>query len=76
VTFDFAGARLVVADTNADQTVDLADVKAGDVVVVKARLAKGSKYAAPADGETADPTVASQLINKTNAVAEAGSTAD
>ena len=70
VTFDLAGARLVVADTNADQAVDLADVKSGNAVVVKARLAKGTKYAAPADGQIAEPVVASQLIDKTSPAAD------
>ena len=67
VTFDFASARVVAADTNGDQKVDLTDVKVGDVVQVKARLGKGTKYAVPADGETAEPPVAGQLIDETNA---------
>jgi hypothetical protein len=71
VTFDLAGARLVVVDTNADQKVDLADVRPGDMVVVKARLAKGTKYAAPADGQTAEPVAASQLIDQTTTTAAA-----
>jgi hypothetical protein len=37
VTFDFASAKVVVADTNADQTFDIADVKDGDSVLVQAR---------------------------------------
>ena len=42
VTFDFASARIVAADTNADQKIDLADVKDGDLVLVQARMVKGS----------------------------------
>jgi len=77
VTFDLAGARIVVADTNADQKVDLADVLAGDSVVVKARLAKGTKRAAAADGQAAEQIVATQLIDKSNADdGDAGSAAD
>ena len=38
VQFDFANAKVVVADTNQDGKSDLSDVQAGDKVVVKARL--------------------------------------
>jgi hypothetical protein len=37
VTISFAGARVMVADTNADGTAGLADVAAGDTVFVKFR---------------------------------------
>jgi hypothetical protein len=67
VTFDFAGARVVVADTNADQKLDLTDVKDGDLVLVQARV-KGTVYAAPA--ETVAGIVARKLIDKTNRPAE------
>jgi hypothetical protein len=67
VTFDFASARVVAADTNADQKVDLADVKDGDVVLVQARVAKGTEYAA---GLSAVPVVARKLVDKTNAPVE------
>jgi hypothetical protein len=67
VTFDFASAKVVVADTNADAKLDVVDVKDGDLVLVQARLAKRSEYAAPAEGETAEPMVARKLIDKTNA---------
>jgi hypothetical protein len=67
VTFDFAGARVVVADTNADQKLDLTDVKDGDLVLVQARV-KGTVYAAPA--ETVAAIVARKLIDKTNRPAE------
>jgi hypothetical protein len=70
VTFDFANARIVVADTNADQKVDLADVKDGDLVLVQARVLKGTEYAASAEGESAEPVVARKLIDKTNAPLE------
>lgn len=40
VAFDLSGARIVVADTNGDETRDLSDVQAGDKVVVKAMLPK------------------------------------
>jgi hypothetical protein len=70
VTFDFASARVVVADTNADQKVDLTDVKDGDLVLIQARAIKGTEYAAPAEGETAAPIVARNVIDKTNSPAE------
>jgi hypothetical protein len=38
VAFDISGAKLVVADTNADGSRTSADLKDGDNVVVKARL--------------------------------------
>jgi hypothetical protein len=70
VTFDFADAKVVAADTNADQKVDIADVKDGDLVLVQARVLKGTEYAAPAAGESAEPVVARKLIDKTNAPLE------
>jgi hypothetical protein len=73
VTFDFAGARVVVADTNADQKLDLTDVKDGDLVLVQARVVKGTVYAAPA--ETVAGIVARKLIDKTNRPAEDEETA-
>jgi hypothetical protein len=42
VAFDLSGARIVGADTNGDQAVDLLDVKDGDRVLVQARLPKGT----------------------------------
>jgi hypothetical protein len=72
VTFDFADARIVAADTNADQKIDLADVKDGDLVLVQARMVKGTDYAPAADGETAEPLMARKLIDKTNAPVEDG----
>jgi hypothetical protein len=67
VSFDFAGARVVAADTNADQKVDLTDVKDGDLVLVQARVVKGTVYAAPVEGQTAAAIVARKLVDKTNA---------
>jgi hypothetical protein len=70
VTFDFASAKVVVADTNADAKLDMADVKDGDLVLVQARLVKRTEYAAPAEGQTAEPISARKLIDKTNAPLE------
>ena len=70
VTFDFADARIVAADTNADQKIDLADVKDGDLVLVQARMVKGTDYVPAAAGETAEPLIARKLIDKTNAPVE------
>lgn len=67
VTFDFADARIVAGDTNADQKVDLADVNDGDLVLVQARMLKGTEFAPAAEGEIAEPLVARKLIDKTNA---------
>jgi hypothetical protein len=66
VAFDFASAKVVVADTNGDAKLDLADVKDGDLVLVQARLDKGTKYDA-SEGEPAVRFVARKLIDRTNA---------
>ena len=58
VAFDFSSARIVVADTNADEAKDLSDVVAGDRVVVHARLPKGDPGA--------QPIAAKKLIDQTN----------
>jgi hypothetical protein len=65
VTFDFASAKVVVVDTNADQTLDIADVKDGDRVLVQARVAEGTEY-----GAAAEAVVARKLVDKTNAPVE------
>ena len=65
VTFDLANAKVVAADTNGDQKVDVSDVKDGDVVLVQARAAKRTKYA-----EDAEAIVARKLVDKTNAPVE------
>jgi hypothetical protein len=65
VTFDFADAKVVAADTNADSHVDLSDVKDGDVVLVQARVARRTKYA---EGE--DAISARKLVDRTNAPVE------
>jgi hypothetical protein len=65
VTFDFASAKVVAADTNADQKVDVTDVKDDDVVLVHARVAKRTTYA-----EDAEAIAARKLIDKTNAPVE------
>jgi len=61
VTFDFAGAKVVAADTNADLAIDVTDVKDGDSVLVQARLAKGADFAADAEA-----FVARKLVDKTH----------
>jgi hypothetical protein len=66
VTFDFASAKVVVADTNADQTLDVSDVKDGDRVLVQARIARGTKFSAPTEDEVAEAVVARKLVDKTN----------
>ena len=59
VTFDLSSAKLIVADTDGVPGVTAADVQAGDVVLVQARLPRGSKAPEPAevkapDGPTAE----------------------
>jgi hypothetical protein len=65
VTFDFADAKVVAADTNADGQVDVTDVKDGDAVLVQARVARRTKYA-----DDGDAVSARKLVDKTNAPVE------
>lgn len=58
VTVDVAAARIVVRDVNGDGEGDLADVAAGDRVLVQSRIAKGS---AP---DPAQPLVAKRVVDK------------
>jgi ABC-type amino acid transport substrate-binding protein len=67
VSFDLASAKLVVADTNADQAVDVTDVQDGDLVLVQARVARKTTYAAPAEGESPEAIVARKLVDRTHA---------
>ena len=54
VTFDLSAAKLVVADTDGVPGITAADVQAGDVVLVQARLPRGSK--APVVDDTTEET--------------------
>jgi hypothetical protein len=65
VTFDFADAKVVVADTNGDLVRDVADVKDGDRVLVTARVARRTKFA-----EGAEAVVARKLVDKAKAPVE------
>ena len=48
VTFDLSKAKIVAADSDGVAGVSAADVKAGDKVLVQARLPRGTKAPAPA----------------------------
>ena len=58
VQFDLSNAKLTVADTNEDGTVDAADLVTGDSVVVKARL--------PKSDPGPQPFAAKHLVDRTN----------
>ena len=58
VQFDLTGAKLRVADTNADSIIDATDVLVGDAVIVKARL--------PKHDPGPQPFAARQLVDQTN----------
>jgi hypothetical protein len=58
VQFDLSGARLVVADTNADGSVTADDVATDDRMVVQARL--------PKQDPGAQPFAASRLVDQSN----------
>jgi hypothetical protein len=74
VTFDLATAKVVGDDTNADLKVDVSDVTTGDKVLVQARIAKGTKYVAPPEGELAAAVVARKLIDQTRLPSAAAET--
>jgi len=58
VTFDLSEAKLVVADTDGVPGITVDDVQAGDVVLVQARLPRGTK--APVAEETTEETTATE----------------
>jgi hypothetical protein len=64
VTFDLSTAKLVVADTDGVAGLTVADVQAGDVVLVQARLPRVTKPAG--DYEQAAAIVARKLVDKTH----------
>ena len=70
ITFDLTSARIVAADRNGDQKADLTDVGDGDVVLIQVRIAKGTKYSAPAEGAAAEALVARKLIDRTHPPAD------
>ena len=51
VTFDLSKAKIVAADSDGVAGVSAADVKAGDKVLVQARLPRGTKAPVPAPAE-------------------------
>jgi hypothetical protein len=51
VTFELSKAKIVAADSDGVAGVSAADVKAGDKVLVQARLPRGTKAPAPAPAE-------------------------
>jgi hypothetical protein len=58
VGFDFSAAKVAVGDVNGDGASDLADVAAGDRVVVKVKAPKGDPGA--------QPFAARQLVDQTH----------
>ena len=56
VKFDLSQAKLVVADTDGVPGLTAADVQAGDVVLVQARLPRGTKAPAPVADEQPEAT--------------------
>jgi len=62
VQFDLSGAKLTVADTNADSLIDATDVLVDDAVVVKARL--------PKHDPGSQPFAARHLVDQTHPAAE------
>ena len=54
VTFDLSEAKLKVADTDGVAGVSAADVQVGDVVLVQARLPRGTKVPEPVESAPAE----------------------
>lgn len=69
VTFDLAKAKVAVADVNGDQVAGLADVAAGDHVVVQARLPRRSP-------DLTGTVVARKLVDQTHPEDTAGDAAE
>ena len=65
VGFDFSAAKVSVGDVNGDGAANLADVAAGDRVVVKVKAPKGDPGA--------QPFAARQLVDQTQPGAETDS---
>ena len=63
VQFDFSAAKVSVGDVNLDGVADLADVVAGDQVVVKVKAPKGDPGA--------QPFAARQLVDQTHPAVDA-----
>jgi hypothetical protein len=61
VAFDLTDVKVVAADTNGDQQVDVTDVKDGDKVLVQARVPRRTKYA-----DIVDAIPARKLVDKTH----------
>jgi hypothetical protein len=58
VAFELSAAKLIVADTDGVPGVTAADVQAGDVVLVQARLPRGSKAPEPVEAPQPEETTA------------------
>ena len=70
VAFDFATAKVVVADTNGDLALNVTDVKDGDLVLVQARLAKRTKFAPAATEVEAEVEAGAEVEAEVGAEAE------
>ncbi len=68
VAFDLTGARLVVADTSGDGSVDLGDVADGDQVIVKSRM--------PRKEPATQPLPARKLVDQTSLPTDDGEAPD
>jgi len=60
VKFDLSAAKLVVADTDGVPGITAADVQDGDVVLVQARLPRGSKAPVAEEPAETDDTTATE----------------
>ena len=69
VTFDLSAAKLVVADTDGVPGITLADVQAGDKVVVHAKQARGTK--APVEETETEETTEAEASGDDAAEVEA-----
>ena len=66
VTFDLAAAKVVAAEFDNVPGLSAGDLQAGDVVLVQARLPRGTKGAAPAEGAAPTAIKARKVVDKTH----------
>ncbi len=75
VTFDLSSAKIVAADTDGTPGVTAADVKAGDKVLVQARLPRGTKAPVTeepvAESSTDDPVAEEPVADEAPAAIKA-----
>ena len=71
VTFDLASAKIVAADSDGVAGISAADVKAGDKVLVQARLPRGTKAPVAEASTDAEPVAGEPVADEAPAALKA-----